>query len=272
MGRIGGSRTAARQAERRRYERGTGDRRRRSNRPHAVTKHGTSLLAYPVPRSGADQRATTRPACASEMREDAVIVDAHGSRCELAEFERLVAGTERQLLRDALLLTGDVHEARDLVQEVYLRAWKSWSQVREVDEALAWCRRVLRNLAIGNWRRRRVALSYLQRQRPAASARTAEEEALFDPVWVALRALPPPQRQAVVLHHLFDLPIDEVAAQLRVPAGTVKSWLSRGRRALAIAIADDGPRPPVGPGPGPLKPADIEARLPERPGLEGGAR
>ena len=53
----------------------------------------------------------------------------------------------------------------------------------------------------------------------------------------ALQALPLAQRKVVVLHHLLDLPIDRVAAELGVPAGTVKSRLARARAALAAQLA-----------------------------------
>ena len=46
------------------------------------------------------------------------------------------------------------------------------------------------------------------------------------------------QRQAIVLHHLIDLPVDEVAAILGTRTGTVKSWLARGRRALAAKLGE----------------------------------
>ena len=54
----------------------------------------------------------------------------------------------------------------------------------------------------------------------------------------ALRTLPMHQRQAIVLHHLADLPIEEVAATLGARSGTIKSWLARGRRALATRLGD----------------------------------
>ena len=54
----------------------------------------------------------------------------------------------------------------------------------------------------------------------------------------ALRTLPIRQRQAIVLHHLVGLPVEEVAQTLRMPAGTVKSLLSRGRRALAARLGE----------------------------------
>jgi DNA-directed RNA polymerase specialized sigma24 family protein len=55
----------------------------------------------------------------------------------------------------------------------------------------------------------------------------------------ALRALPMAQRKAVVLHHLLDLPVDQVAVELGVPVGTVKSRLARARGALATHLAPE---------------------------------
>jgi RNA polymerase sigma-70 factor, ECF subfamily len=56
----------------------------------------------------------------------------------------------------------------------------------------------------------------------------------------ALRSLPLDQRKVVVLHHLLDLPVAQVAAELGVPVGTVKSRLARARSALAARLGLDG--------------------------------
>ena len=54
----------------------------------------------------------------------------------------------------------------------------------------------------------------------------------------ALKQLPETQRQALVLHHIADLPVHEVARETGAPEGTVKARLSRGRAALAVLLAD----------------------------------
>ncbi|HEY0698035.1 MAG TPA: sigma-70 family RNA polymerase sigma factor, partial [Micromonospora sp.] len=72
------------------------------------------------------------------------------------------------------------------------------------------------------------------RPAPVVVDRSPEHLALL----AALRDLPEGQRHALALHYLVDLPVDEVAATLGVSAGTVKSRLSRGRRALAALLAD----------------------------------
>ena len=54
----------------------------------------------------------------------------------------------------------------------------------------------------------------------------------------ALRTLPERQRVVLVLHYLADLPVGQIAAELRCPIGSVKAWLSRGREGLALALKD----------------------------------
>ena len=58
----------------------------------------------------------------------------------------------------------------------------------------------------------------------------------------ALRTLPADQRRALVLHHLADLPVAQVAEETGVPVGTVKARLSRGRAALALHLTEEAPR------------------------------
>ena len=76
-----------------------------------------------------------------------------------------------------------------------------------------------------------------------APADTPEETPEVDEAHVALvaalRQLPEAQRQALVLHHIADLPVHLVAAEVGVPEGTIKARLSRGRAALAALLADE---------------------------------
>jgi RNA polymerase sigma-70 factor (ECF subfamily) len=92
------------------------------------------------------------------------------------------------------------------------------------------------NLAAERARRLRRQARALLRVGPPPQVPSASVEALA--LLDALRALPIRHRQAIVLHHLVDLPVEEVAQTLSVPSGTVKSWLARGRRALAARLGD----------------------------------
>jgi len=147
------------------------------------------------------------------------------------------------LMGQAYLLTGDVEEARDLVQETLLRAWKNWSRIVGYEDPHRWSRRVLHNLAISRWRRERVR----RLSRFVAPAEVAGPDAAHIDVVNALRRLPADQQRALVLHDVAGLSVVEVAAELEAPEGTVRSWLSRGRTSLAKdlgivarAVTDEG--------------------------------
>lgn len=130
---------------------------------------------------------------------------------------------------------GDRAEAQDVAQEAFCRAWQRWSTVRTYDDPAAWVRRVAWRLAISRWRRTRTALSWRRRQRIGHVPDHGPDHVALV---AALAGLPERHRRAVVLHHLADLPVAEIAAQEGVPAGTVRSWLHRGRAALALALGD----------------------------------
>jgi RNA polymerase sigma-70 factor (ECF subfamily) len=133
---------------------------------------------------------------------------------------------------------GDRQEAQDVVQEAFCRALTRWRQISAYEDPVAWVRRVAWNLATSQVRRHRVLTALRRRQRP-------EHTPPPDPDRVALATamakLPPALRQAMVLHYLADLPVAAIAANLNVPVGTVKSWLSRGRTALAAELAPRSP-------------------------------
>jgi hypothetical protein len=114
--------------------------------------------------------------------------------------------------------------------------------VSRYDEPLTWIRRVTANLATSRWRRLRVARLALKRDRPATVPPLEPDRVLLV---AALRRLPVDQRRALVLHHLMDLPVAEVALELDAAVGTVKSWLHRGRLSLAAHLAEPDGAPPA---------------------------
>jgi RNA polymerase sigma-70 factor (sigma-E family) len=145
------------------------------------------------------------------------------------DFVAFFGAARASLMGQAVLLTGDVEDARDLVQEALLSAWKNWSTVRSYDDPQQWARRVLHNLAVSRWRRARVR----SLARLGAPTQVAGPDASHLDVLKALRLLPMDQRRALVLHDVVGLNVTEVATEIGVPEGTVRSWLSRGRNALA---------------------------------------
>ena len=151
-------------------------------------------------------------------------------------FEEFYTATVGRLLGAMYPVTGDLHEAEEIVQEAFARASTRWNRLRDYDVPEAWVRRVAMNLAADRGRRLQRQARALLRAGPPPAVPPASVEALA--LADALRTLPVHQRQAIVLHHLVDLPLDEVSATLGVPTGTVKSWLARGRRALAARLGD----------------------------------
>ena len=151
-------------------------------------------------------------------------------------FEEFYTGTVGRLLGYLFLVTGDLHEAEEVVQEAFARASVRWSSLRDYNAPEAWVRRVAMNLAADRAHKLRRQARAMLRLGPTYEAPEASVETLA--LVEALRTLPVRQRQAIVLHHLVGLPVEEVAQTLQVPAGTVKSLLSRGRRALAARLGE----------------------------------
>jgi RNA polymerase sigma-70 factor (ECF subfamily) len=154
---------------------------------------------------------------------------------QTADFDALYQTQYGAVLTMAYALTGDPAEAQDLTQEAFCRAWQRWPKVSRYEDPLGWVRRVVTNLATSRWRRLATARLHLHRHLPAhMPALEPDHVALV----AALRTLPAAQRHAIVLYYLVDLPVAEVAHELGVAVGTVKSWLSRGRAALAAQLSE----------------------------------
>jgi RNA polymerase sigma-70 factor (ECF subfamily) len=149
-------------------------------------------------------------------------------------FDEFYQGAFGRLVGQVYLVTGDLGDAEDAVQEAFARASVRWGQVREFAVPEQWVRRVAMNLALDGLRRARRRLAALARlgPGPVAPPISVERVALAE----ALRTLPRSYRQVIVLHHLLELPVEQVARELGIPTGTVKGRLSRGRRALAARL------------------------------------
>lgn len=137
-------------------------------------------------------------------------------------FSEWAAGRQRQLLRSAYLLTGDLHRAEDLVQEALTKVALRWSRLADGNPT-AYALRIIARDNISWWRRRRDvptdAFHY-------AGVSAEPEVALV--VRRALARLTPGQRAVLVLRHFEDLTERETAAVLGVSVGTVKSQNAAG--------------------------------------------
>lgn len=152
------------------------------------------------------------------------------------DFDAFYTATAPSLVRQVHAFTGDLAEAQDCVQEAYARAWQRWAKVSEYDAPAAWVRQVACRLAVSRFRRARVGRGLLPR-----TTLSPEIDANRVALVAALKQIPEAQRLAIVLHHLADLSVEQVATETGVPVGTVKARLSRGRAALAVLLSDTDP-------------------------------
>jgi RNA polymerase sigma-70 factor (sigma-E family) len=168
------------------------------------------------------------------------------------QFEGFAAGASDSLLRTGYLMTGDVGNAEDLVQETFLRVARRWNRVRSMDRPTAYARRILINLVLDDAGRRSRQQAELGPQDAgiyaadeSATRALREVDDLAEFRW-ALAQLPARQRAVLVLRYWEDLPVAEVANVLGCSAATVTSTASRAAARLAQALNRSG-LPSTGP-------------------------
>lgn len=152
-----------------------------------------------------------------------------------AAFERAVVPLHGPFVRRLVLVLRDPHEAEDVAQEAYLRAFAAWSRF-DGEDVRAWLYTIGLRLAFDRLRR--------QRRWAGRLARPAVEGTYMDRVdpdlWSALGRLEPRIRAALLASVLDGYTQREIALQLGVPEGTVASWLSRARAELRSSLSSDG--------------------------------
>ena len=135
-------------------------------------------------------------------------------------------------------MIGNRDEAEECVQEAFVRAWAHRRKLDRAEYPEAWVRTTAYRLAVSRWRRTTRGRRPADRALGAATETAAPSETHVALV-AELKQLHEAQRQALVLHHLADLPVHQVAREVGVPEGTIKARLSRGRAALAALLSDD---------------------------------
>lgn len=153
------------------------------------------------------------------------------------EFDDFYTTSYARVVGQVHAMIGNRDEAEECVQEAFVRAWAHRRSLDRSGHPEAWVRTTAYRLAVSRWRR--VVRGRRPADRALAAPVVAAPPSEAHVVLVrALEQLPEPQRRALVLHHLADLPVHEVARETGVPEGTVKARLSRGRAALAALLAD----------------------------------
>jgi RNA polymerase sigma-70 factor (ECF subfamily) len=179
--------------------------------------------------------------------EAAVALPEQQTRVAADRLGALFDAHHQRLYRLARRLSRSSDDARDLVQETFLRAARTPRSVPEgTSQEEAWLVRVLVNLCRDQWRRaaRRQQLDERGDSRAALAPADPESAAVArSVVWRALESLAPRRRAVVVMHELEGAPVGRIAALLGVSEVTVRWHLSMGRRQLARVIRDQETRP-----------------------------
>src|SRR4051812_723664 len=154
------------------------------------------------------------------------------------DLDELYHASYRRLVVQIYAICGDLAAAEDAVQDAFVTALRKESRFARIKNPEAWVRTVALNSVRHGWRHASVVRRYQARvPGPQGPVDVGPEHVA---IVTALGELDAGQREAVVLHYLSDLPVADVAAQLGVPEGTVKSRLARARHRLAGLLDDSG--------------------------------
>jgi len=164
-------------------------------------------------------------------------------------FDRLVARYYRGIYNMIYRMLGNAEDASDLTQETFLRAYTRLETFHLGRSFSAWIRRVATNLCIDHLRGRGEATASLDERLEAgieqadtspAGSPEAQTEIAEDArrVLAAVQKLPPKQRAVLIMRHIEGMTLEEIAAALRWPLGTVKVNLFRGRQAVREMVGE----------------------------------
>jgi len=162
-------------------------------------------------------------------------------KVDTAEFEAAAVPHLNDLYRTAAYLVRDRTEAQDLVQNVYLQAWKSFQRFEPGTNCRAWLFKILFN-EIRHYRRK-----WFNTRTVPEGEQSLEETVAYEPpipeqirdedILAALDEIPSDFREVVLMADVHEFAYQEIAETLRIPVGTVMSRLSRGRKHLRLKLA-----------------------------------
>ena len=171
---------------------------------------------------------------------------------DAAAWEEIVQRYNRRIYNICYRFAGSADDAQDLTQEVFIKMYRTLSTYDvERGAFMTWVTTITRNLLVDHFRKTKqermtesldtaasehedaMPLSEQIPDRGPSPDSNIQSRETKDAVHMALQKLSPELREAVILRDLQDMDYKEVAAVLKVPEGTVKSRINRGRAELA---------------------------------------
>ncbi len=159
-------------------------------------------------------------------------------------FEMLVRQKVDAVYRTAYAILGNAADAQDATQETFIAAWRSLPRLREPERFAAWLGRITTNacrMALRHKRSVREIPMEVDDDRAALASYEPPDGSVADAQTFdrAFERLPVEQRALLVAHHLDGRPLADIALELEVPLGTVKSRLHTARAALERSLAHE---------------------------------
>ena len=161
-------------------------------------------------------------------------------------FEALFHRYKDMVFRTSLLMVGDEHRAEDMLQETFVKVYKSKDKFKGDESGFRqWLYRITINICIDNHRREPTSSLSLEEmsERGFEPAETGSAYAKFeerDEVWQTMKSLDSKHRLIVILRYFHELSYEEIAQILDIPVGTVKSRLNTATKTLRQALVNEG--------------------------------
>jgi RNA polymerase sigma-70 factor (ECF subfamily) len=160
-------------------------------------------------------------------------------------LEELLESVQEPLFRYVRSLVGERPLAEDILQEVFVRIYRKLGWLREPEVFRAWAYRIATREAFRHLRRERRRAERFEDETALASSPAPPPREEFAPELAArlpqlIADLSPASRAVIVLYYLHEMSLEETAAVLGVPLGTVKSRLSYGLGSLRRRLREEG--------------------------------
>jgi RNA polymerase sigma-70 factor (sigma-E family) len=150
-------------------------------------------------------------------------------------FDEFMAARWGPLFRTAYLLTGDRHQAEDLLQDALARTCVRWSSIRDKGAADAYVRQAMVRQMTRQWPRRKREVPTDELPEPSYDGGLDVRADHLD-LWTEIRRLPPRMRATIVLRYVEDLTAEATAEALGCSVGSVKSPTHHALRRLRVAL------------------------------------
>jgi RNA polymerase sigma-70 factor, ECF subfamily len=150
------------------------------------------------------------------------------------EFEMFIRSYQNMVFSVSARIVGNLADAEDITQEVFIKAYDRFTELRKSGTVGGWLKTVATNLSINHLNRYRARWRFFSEQaEPVEIAAEVEPESdQKEALELAIRKLPDAQRVPLVLFHFQDMSYEEISAKLQVSLAKVKSDIHRGRETL----------------------------------------